>query len=373
MSRGFSRYLDALRVFAACVVFASHFAYERISGGAHLWVRELNLGSDAVVLFFVLSGFIVDFAAETKDRALGAFVFSRATRVYSVAVPALAVTFLLDRAGSYLRPSDYAGWWYEGDAWPLRALSALTFTNELWFVHLRPGTNGPYWSLTYEVWYYAVYAVLRFGGRHRVLLALLLVLIAGPKPWLLAPAFALGVWVRRRSRRPTPASFVSVFGTPLLYALLLACGAPATLRALTVDWLGPNAVAALGFSDEFLWNDLIACLVAVHLSGVRAWLAPASAPVRWLATRERAGAFVQWLAGGTFSLYLVHYPALQFVAAMLHGETGNAACQLVVVATVTGFCVAFAAVFERTLPELRAWLRRRAWGTVTGDVAEVSR
>jgi peptidoglycan/LPS O-acetylase OafA/YrhL len=368
VTRGLSRYLDALRVFAAFVVFASHFAYERISGGAHLWIRELNLGSDAVVLFFVLSGFIIDFAAETKDRFLGAFAFSRATRVYSVAVPALLVTFLLDYAGSHLRPSDYAGFWYEGDRWPLRALSALTFTNELWFVHLRPGTNGPYWSLTYEVWYYAIFAALRFGGRGP-LLAALLVLIAGPKPLLLAPAFALGVWVRRKTLRQTTSSPLTiallVFGTPLLYALFLALKAPLDLRAATVELLGPAAAAKLGFSDEFLWNDLIAGLVAMHLLGVHAWLTRAGAGNRIDAfAAGKSGALVHWFAGGTFSLYLVHYPALQFLASVLPGVPSDGWRQLALVTVVPAFCFAFAALFERTLPELRAALRKRAWGSV---------
>jgi peptidoglycan/LPS O-acetylase OafA/YrhL len=368
VTRSFSRYLDALRVFAAFVVFASHFAYERISGGAHLWIRELNLGSDAVVLFFVLSGFIIDFAADTKDRSLGAFAFSRATRVYSVAVPALLVTFLLDYVGSHLRPSDYAGFWYEGDRWPLRAVSALTFTNELWFVHLRPGTNGPYWSLTYEVWYYAVFAALRFRSRGPVFAALL-ALIAGPKPLLLAPAFALGVWVRRRTLRETTSSSRAtpffVFGTPLLYCLLLALQAPLVLRAGTAAVLGPATVARLGFSDEFLWNDLIAGLVAMHLLGVHSWVTRASGPskLEGLAT-GKAGALVHWLAAGTFSLYLVHYPALQFLAAVLPGSHSDAWRQLMLVTIVPAFCFAFAALFERTLPELRAALRKRAWASV---------
>lgn len=371
MTRGFSRYLDALRVFAALVVFASHFAYERISGGAHLWIRELNLGSDAVVLFFVLSGFIIDFAADTKDRSLGAFAFSRATRVYSVAFPALVVTLVFDRIGSHLRPSDYAGWWYEGDHWPLRAVSALTFSNELWFVHLRPGSNGPYWSLTYEVWYYALFAASRFSGRRRSWFVAALALLAGPKPLLLAPAFALGVWVRRTTERRAPLdpsrAKLFVFAMPLVYWLLLALRAPLELRSITADLLGPTTVAKLGFSDEFLWNDLIAGLVALHLLGVHSWIADAR--VRKNASSlapDSAGAFVHFLAGGTFSLYLVHYPVMQFLASILPGSPQNGFRQLVLLVAVPAFCFAFAALFERTLPELRSALRRRAWGIVRG-------
>jgi peptidoglycan/LPS O-acetylase OafA/YrhL len=381
-------------------VLASHFAYARWSGGAHLWIRELNLGSDAVVMFFVLSGFIIDFTSETKDKTLGAFAFSRATRVYSVALPALVITFIFDNLGNHLHPADYAGWWYEGDHPGLRFLSALTFTNEIWFSHLRPGTNGPYWSLTYEVWYYAIFAVLRFAPRKKVLLAALLALAAGPKALLLSPPFALGVWVRRRAKQePLPnarGAVLCVVATPLLYAAFLAMDTPRDLRGITVAILGDHALASLGFSDEFIWNNLIAGLVAMHLLGFHALLErvkddPLALPPETLAANlafaqssvsggesataqraeldrrqtapalswtEKAGAFVRYLSGGTFSLYLVHYPAMQFMASVLPGRPENHWRQVGLLGSVIVFCFAFAALFERTLPELRRALRR---------------
>jgi peptidoglycan/LPS O-acetylase OafA/YrhL len=375
VTRGFSRYLDGLRVFAAFTVFASHFAYARFSGGAHLWIRELNLGSDAVVLFFVLSGFIIDFTAETKDKTLGAFAFSRATRIYSVALPALVVTFVLDALGSRLHPADYAGWWYDGDRSALRFFTASTFTNELWFLHLRPGTNGPYWSLTYEVWYYVIFAVLLYSPRKKGLLAVLLCLATGPKPLLLAPAFALGVWVHRRAKQAPPPSLrfagLFVFGTPLLYALFLATDVPHDLKRLTAALLGEAAVSKLGFSDEFIWNDAIAGLVAIHLLGVHSLLERdrgkslerdgKAEPAKAAPWREKAGAFVHFLSGGTFSLYLVHYPVMQFMASVLPGRPEVLSRQVVLASAVLVFCLVFAALFERTLPAQRAALRKRVW------------
>jgi peptidoglycan/LPS O-acetylase OafA/YrhL len=369
VTRAFSRYLDGLRVFAAFTVFASHFAYARFTGGAYLWIREFNLGSDAVVLFFVLSGFIIDFTAETKDKTLSAFAFSRATRVYSVALPALAVTFVLDGLGSRLHPADYAGWWYEGDHPALRFLTALTFMNEVWFVHLRPGSNGPYWSLAYEVWYYAIFAALYFAPRRKVLLAVLLALVAGPKPLLLSPAFALGVWVHRRTKQSPLGSaglaVMCVFATPLLYALFLATGAPHNLRGITALLLGQATVVKLEFSDEFLWNDLIAGLVAIYLLGLhslieRAKSLPRTAP-RWT---ERTGEFVHYVAGGTFSLYLVHYPVMQFLSSVLPGPPASLPRQVGLAGGALVFCFGFAALFERTLPELRSALRTRVWSVV---------
>ena len=68
ITRGLSGYLDLLRFGAAFVVLLSHFAYTRFTDGQYSFIRELNLGSDAVVLFFVLSGFVITFAATQKTR-----------------------------------------------------------------------------------------------------------------------------------------------------------------------------------------------------------------------------------------------------------------------------------------------------------------
>jgi hypothetical protein len=48
-----------------------------------------------VVIFFVLSGYVVAFVADTRERTWRAFWVSRFARVYSVALPAPLLTHLL--------------------------------------------------------------------------------------------------------------------------------------------------------------------------------------------------------------------------------------------------------------------------------------
>ena len=81
MTRGFSLYLDALRFLAAMVVFASHLGYERFTKGGMEWIRDLNLGSDAVVVFFVLSGFVIAHTTFARDRGPAAYAQARAQGV----------------------------------------------------------------------------------------------------------------------------------------------------------------------------------------------------------------------------------------------------------------------------------------------------
>jgi peptidoglycan/LPS O-acetylase OafA/YrhL len=354
VTRGLSLYLDAVRFLAAAVVLLSHFAYVRFTGGGYIWIRELNLGSDAVVLFFVLSGFVIAYTADTKDTVLSRFLFNRATRIYSVAVPAVAITLLLDAIGSRLDPTAYDGWWYASADPVGRAVRALTFTNELWFNHVRIGTNGPYWSLAYEVWYYALFAAAFFlSGARRVLVLLLVGLIMGPKILLLCPAWWLGVWAYRRVKSgvewPRALAWAGAIAPVAVYALCLAGDVPPLLLGTTEAALGPGFVAvALKFSNEFVWNTIIAALAALHFVAV-------AALYRARVGAARGGAAIRWLAGATFSLYLVHYPTLQFFDALLPAME-SAARDLALLAATVALCLAFAALFERTLPQQRAAL-----------------
>jgi peptidoglycan/LPS O-acetylase OafA/YrhL len=52
MSRGLSVWLDALRVWATIIVVISHWEEPKFTRGDYIFLREINLGSDAVIIFF---------------------------------------------------------------------------------------------------------------------------------------------------------------------------------------------------------------------------------------------------------------------------------------------------------------------------------
>ena len=59
MQRTTSVYLDLLRFLAAAVVFAGHAYPQRLTGGVPALWRFWSFGNDAVMVFFVLSGFVI--------------------------------------------------------------------------------------------------------------------------------------------------------------------------------------------------------------------------------------------------------------------------------------------------------------------------
>lgn len=194
LNREVSLYLDVCRFLAAVMVFVSHAANRQISGG-FLW-QIGGFGEDAVAVFFVLSGFVIGYVTDVRETDARSYAVNRLARLYSVALPALVLTFLLDAAGAALRPEFYSPAYiaYGAGDQPWRAATGLLFLNEIWNTHTVMGSNGPYWSMGFEAWYYIAFGLAVFGpARWRIPACLLALVIAGPKIAALFPLWLGGV------------------------------------------------------------------------------------------------------------------------------------------------------------------------------------
>jgi peptidoglycan/LPS O-acetylase OafA/YrhL len=79
LSRPFSLYLDCCRFLAAVLDVISHFApYGVIAAAPHHW--WLRLGRESVIVFFVLSGFVIAYTAERKNTSLRGYCVARSPR-----------------------------------------------------------------------------------------------------------------------------------------------------------------------------------------------------------------------------------------------------------------------------------------------------
>jgi peptidoglycan/LPS O-acetylase OafA/YrhL len=94
---------------------------------------------------------------------------------------------------------------------------------------------------------------------------------------------------------------------------------------------------------------MIAACLALHLVGMRA-----AAP----ALPARAGQAVRWLAGASFSIYVVHYPVLHLLDALLPEDVPAKTALFILIPLAAGLL--FAELFERPLPRLRRRFARRA-------------
>ncbi|MDP9097025.1 MAG: acyltransferase family protein, partial [Pseudomonadota bacterium] len=82
---GISSYLDLFRTLAAVVVVLSHLV-------PNLFGIDVIPGHDAVMVFFVISGYVIAFAAENRDRTIDHFVVNRLARLWSVLLPSVLIS-----------------------------------------------------------------------------------------------------------------------------------------------------------------------------------------------------------------------------------------------------------------------------------------
>ena len=126
-----------------------------------------GLGHQAVVVFFVLSGFFVGGSVLRMKMQFNwsSYLVSRLSRLWVVLIPALALTYLVDAFIASNYPEVLAGSlesvWHLGPVAGQYSNSILTLLGNLFFMQgvftSVFGTNGPLWSLANEFWYYMLF------------------------------------------------------------------------------------------------------------------------------------------------------------------------------------------------------------------------
>jgi peptidoglycan/LPS O-acetylase OafA/YrhL len=340
MTPQLSVYLDLMRFSAAVWVLASHMAVWGVSNAS--WLP--GSGRDGVVVFFVLSGFVISYAAERKPRAID-YMIARAARIYSVALPLLLLAVVVDSVAiAYLDPEPYPLYQYQ-KLW-LYIPFHVMFLGEIWFISEQPFSIAPYWSLGYEVWYYLIFAALFFmRGWMRIILTIALLLFVGPKLWLLWPIWMLGVWLYRNMDRlsldPLAARALCI-GSLTVYIGYTLLDLDQVLReGPSLFLFGTYDASPLASAKQFLSDYLVAGLFAANLIGFRysGWSLPAARPI-------------VWCAGFTFTLYLLHGLVLHFMKSLNVLDPGSLIHTAAAILTVAVLTVLVGYLTER---------RKAAW------------
>src|SRR5215469_16295328 len=305
MTNGLSLYLDVLRFGAAFAVFTSHFG--RFSGGM-LWQME-PYGRTGVMVFFVLSGFVIAWVTETRERTVDEYALSRVARLYSVILPAFILTAVLDQIAMAIDPRLYGP-----EAIPLMnrgpidvslgyALS-LVFLGQNWTWNMFPGSDIPFWSINYEAWYYILFGAATFlQGRRRMVALAAGTLLAGPRILLFFPLWLMGLaaW-RWHNALPRPLGAPLAVGAVAAFIGLEALGGQQLFQLAHSPWL-PGDLSA--------YDYIVGAIVALFIVG----LANTTLPVPGAAAQRQ----IRFLAGTTFGLYLLHFPFLNFFATIIPG------------------------------------------------------
>lgn len=150
-------FLDELRCIAAIAVFVYHAGLQVSPRFATMMQQGINVGSFGVLLFFLSSGFIIPISLE-RHSSLGRFWLRRLFRLYPLYWFSLALIVGLDWSNmtvisGAVRTSSPVDW-----------LIQLTMFQSAFG---RPFFMAVYWTLMYEMIFYAVVSLAFVFNAHR--------------------------------------------------------------------------------------------------------------------------------------------------------------------------------------------------------------
>lgn len=342
--------LDAVRGVAAVLVLLGHAVQVGIYDGP--WSFSERLQHNPVVVFFVLSGLVIATSAMRSRGGLTEYGVARAARIMPVALFTLAFGALAYLASGWL-PYPVADHLEQYRTWDAQALLLpLVFLSERGEGH-GPLWNPPYWSLAYEVWYYAMFgAVFYLAGVKRWLVVGALAVLAGIKVLALLPLWLLGVALARFAPEdglPLPASIAALLAGGALWKW---CNA----TPLSINSLGAASptgwISEWGYSEYAITDTGMGLGIMLIFLGMRPFVTMLARELDWI---ERP---VRWLAGCSFTLYLLHWPLLNVMRGLGVVAGDSLALFAVMVAAIIALAGAVATLTEHRRDKVKAVLHQ---------------
>ncbi|WP_395334464.1 acyltransferase [Novosphingobium sp. BL-8H] len=344
--------LTSLRFFAALLVMLSHLVFfeqsanPALRAGYDLFLRQ---GACGVTFFFILSGFILTHAYEGAltggEVSAPVYLYRRVARIFplhlAVALAVLAYLF------------------WRGDPPPGQAIALNLTLLHSWspdpLVHYS--MNGPSWSLSDELFFYALFPLLlKLDGKvlARAFVAGMMAITTGAllaalwvdgyspqADWLFyvfpvtrLGEFVAGILLCRAWRHGVGRSWAGS-GAEVLLVLLV----PATMIA--AEWFAVPLV----FRYQLAFMPPMAALVLVFAHG------------EGVISRALRNPALQLLGEASFALYLIHRPLILFAARWAgRGVAEDLALAIAMLALAVAASIATYRWFDRPVDR---WLRRQ--------------
>lgn len=333
------RSLDALRGLLAMYVLAGHcrwllwVGYASWSKESHpLWQKGLvvlssmlRYGHEAVIIFFVLSGFFIHLriAKQLSDTNsfqfnLAKFIRHRSHRLIPPYAFALGVTVLFDAIGRWLYPTLYQA--ATGDSlldvnFAVKGYSLSSVIPAFLFLPSSLGedfgSNGPLWSLAYEIMYYAMYPLWLLLRKQSAGIAYGTgLLIAIVSSYLVSNQFLHGVlthypiWLcgaimaELLTRKSKLCLFKFAFAWPVIGAFFFAA------------FVGLH-ISSLNSAILFLYAVLGTSVVLIGLN----------LPIEFLSSPLHK--FFEKLGLQSYTLYICHFPMVTLISAWVIETQGS--------------------------------------------------
>lgn len=282
-------WLDVLRFLAAFVVVLAHvrnsvfLSFDDLSSPGlteKIFFLITRLGHEAVLVFFVLSGFLVGGRlAETiinKKINFHGWVIDRLVRIWLPLIPAVIISYSFSTNMSILE-----------------SIGVFFGLNDV--IYDTPIINAPLWSLAYEIWFYVfgfAFALL-VSRKGRSISAWIILFLCFLVFQELSPHYLLcwiiGAYFYIKPTKPSIAGLILVM-------TILICS---------------TGILQLSKNQEYLIKDLDLRIISeVIFSACIGYLLPILKQLPSIRTSRIIGP----LSNFSYTLYVIHYPLLQIVS-----------------------------------------------------------
>ncbi|NHQ88514.1 acyltransferase [Iodobacter sp. HSC-16F04] len=307
-------WLDTIRFAAAFIVVLAHAKqwmfgdYGQLSTNSHNFLIAAfyaicRIGNEAVIVFFVLSGYLVG-GANINRMLINKFNFidylvDRFLRIYVPFIPALLFSGVI--AFIFNKNVDFIAFF--GNIFQLQGIFFEPFSD-----------NGPLWSLAYECWFYVLLPVLYYLVRgNKFSLSMFFILIVFFAVFVKLDSVYLYSWL---------IGAVAFFNPPvkfkkhvLFLSILLMLIGVVLIQISTAS----KSIVGVQF---FLSNPLLGFSKIIFSAGCAFFIrivSIAEPQSLFLAKLEHCGSY---LAKFSFTLYLTHYPVIVYLSPYFKIDNG---------------------------------------------------
>jgi len=329
--------LNGIRGLAALYVLVGHarwLLWEGYSGGylehpeTYNWFTKILVyifsifgkGHVAVILFFVLSGFVIHYSSirQHKNKIdLPDYFKRRFLRIYPPLIFCMLLTLILDFTGKYV-----FGYSIYFQRTPVLLINSNITTDLNWvtaignlmmvqnvYTHVW-GTNGPLWSLMYEWWFYMLYPVIYYLYKKNKYFSYAIV-------WLLFILASNGLFDNKLAS--------SVFNYLLCWSLG-ALLADVLLGKIRVFWyIIPLVICVTEFTINGPDSNSVYQLAIVDtlIGFIFTALLFALLKFKTLFSLHRVFDSFNLLGDYSYTLYVIHVPILVMINGIVLSFTGN--------------------------------------------------
>lgn len=373
MSPAQQTYLDVLRVVAAQMVLVGHIL------SLTIWTTtKTGLGDLGVIVFFVLSGFLISYTSVAKKTGkkinFKSYFLDRFVRIFTPFVPALVLVAVLDWVViSFTESTEYSAYYsvknFLANLLMLQQHPVGMVADQIGFSEAKLSTFGsarPFWTVANEWWLYLAFGMLLFPTvwKRPVVASLAFGLIAvvplfnmvagtGQSLSFLWAVMAVAGFCYYGNEAQI-SYLLQKYSTSVFWKFSVAVTLAVLLFLLLVRFLWISFVeAGFQFNGPVFYDLNFYLILAILLSVVFLLLQNSE-------TKNRNG-ISRFLADYSYSLYLVHY-SLIYCVASLGWLPNNASAKF---AFLFVFCNFFAIgmwwLFERNYREVKDLLSERVF------------